>query len=60
MDDLLNESQVSKKEMERLGNELRKLKDDMAAMTVSQEAQKETNRKQESWQQQMDQQITGI
>ena len=60
MDDLMKESQENKKEMERLGNELRKLKDDMAAMTVSQEAQKETNRKQESWQQQMDQQITGI
>ena len=59
MDDLLKESQVNKKEMERPRNELKKLKDDMAAITVSHEAQKDTNIKQELWQQQMDQQIAG-
>ena len=45
MDEFVRESQQHKKDMERMGNELRKLKDDIATLTASQEAQKDTDRK---------------
>ena len=49
MDDFIREGQKHKKEMERLGNKLRKLKEDIASLTASQESQKETDRRREKW-----------
>ena len=57
MDDFVRESQQHKKNMERMGNELPKLNGDIATLTASQEAQKDTDRKREKWEHKMDTQM---
>ena len=56
MDNFIREGQQHKK-MERLGNKLHKLKDDIASLTALQEAKKETDRKRQKWEQKMDTQL---
>ena len=57
VDDLIRERQHHKEEMERLGTELHKLKEDIASLTATQEAQRDINQRREQWEQKMDTQL---
>ena len=54
VDDFIRERQQQKEEMERLGTELHKLKEDITSMTATQEAQKDTDQRREQWEQNME------
>ena len=54
VDDLIRERQQQKEEMERLGTELHKLKEDIVSLTATQEAQRDTDQRREQWEQNME------